>query len=181
MAINGVKVFDFFNVTDNRGSFSKPFEIGKNDIRGFRGVKEIFSSRSNINVWRGMHLQIGKYASNRVIYCNYGQAKDFLLDLRHNSSSLGNIMKIQLCSLQYPSKAIFVPAGVAHGFLSEKNDTEIFYITDAAYSVEHDTGVNVFTTSIINSLPSRNSLDFSERDIQLLDYSEFLKCEYEYE
>ena len=181
MSIKGVKLFNYYNATDSRGSFSKAFEFKEHDTNGFRGVKEIFSSRSNAGVWRGMHLQVGSFASNRIIYCNSGRAKDYLLDLRHNSSTLGETMNIQFCSLQYSSRAIFVPAGVAHGFLSEENGTEIFYITDAIYSAEHDTGVNVFTTSIANSLPSMELLDFSERDAQLLDYNEFLKYDYKYE
>ena len=46
------------------------------------------------------------------------------------------------------NKQIFIPKGLAHGFLTLKPNTKVFYKVDKYYSKQHDNGINIFDTKI---------------------------------
>jgi dTDP-4-dehydrorhamnose 3,5-epimerase len=121
---------------DQRGDFLKIFNTDlflKNGLN-FK-VNEIYVSTSSVQVLRGMHFQVGEYAHDKLVVCMEGSAKDVLLDLR--KKNYGKIGETQLNK----GEAVFIPKGVAHGFLSTNISTKLLYCTSTVYSPTHDKGI----------------------------------------
>ena len=122
---------------DDRGSFTKLFSALKNDNSNFH-LKEVYFNKSKKNVIRGMHFQDGEFALNKIITCIEGHIHDVILDIRPSSSTYKKIYVREL--IPENNEALFIPKGVAHGFLSLKKYSKLLYFTDQIYSAEHDKG-----------------------------------------
>ena len=158
--------------SDCRGVVNKPVSFDFLKKTNFGPLEEMFSSISKKNVWRGMHLQIGASASNRIIYCNRGRVKDYLIDLRKNSVTKEKIISLELDCIKN-NLVIFVPAGVAHGFLSLEEDTEMVYLTDRKYNPNLDMGVNFKSLPFKSEIETISGLVISSRDENLPSLSEY--------
>lgn len=158
MAICGVLFPNTNSHSDFRGDFIKTFAQEREPHITQFVVAESFFSRTIAGAARGMHLQVGKGASNRLISCVQGKIFDVLVDLRKNSETY-----LQIDSLiMGPEKvsSVYVPAGVAHGFLALE-DSITSYISDRAHNPSLDTGVRL--TSLNLEWPLEKML-LSERD-----------------
>ena len=92
---------------------------------------------------------------------------DVLLDLR-TGKNYGNIAWINLSGSE--PEGLFVPAGVAHGFLALEDNTIMFYKTNSKYSPECDLGI--LWSSINFDWKCENPI-LSERDLShpnLIDF-----------
>ena len=152
--MNGVHVWQHKVFEDARGKLSKVYvfdseELGNIHFQTF----EHFFTFSKMNVFRGMHLQSGEHPSNKIVSLVSGSAIDFLLDLRLNSRTFG-FLQIEKLEEKTP-KSIFIPKGVAHGYVSNSNNTIISYRYDVAFCQKCDSGIN---PSIIGDFIN---LDFS--------------------
>jgi dTDP-4-dehydrorhamnose 3,5-epimerase len=156
---------------DERGSFVKTFnrsslggispEVGNFDFQ------EEFYSISNENVLRGMHFQLPPHQHDKIVYCASGVVCDVLLDLR-SGENYGKYFTFCLNS-EIP-EILFIPEGVAHGFMSLSNNSLMVYKTSSEYSPEHDFGIhyNTFGYTWINQEPI-----VSTRDQKHIDFSKF--------
>lgn len=125
---------------DNRGAFVKTFHAPSHIAEGLHfELREEFYSVSHRGVLRGMHFQTPPYDHQKLVTCVAGRVLDVLLDLRHGSHAYG-----QACSLELDAKnplAVWIPKGLAHGFLSLEDDSCVTYKTDREYAPDHDAGV----------------------------------------
>ena len=137
--IEGAYLIESFSISDERGIFVKPFSnnFDKENLINFK-TNEIYYSRSKKNVIRGMHFQIPPYENSKLIFLLSGSVIDVIFDLRHNSRTYNQYTKIKLSP---ESNALFIPSGVAHGFLSLDNDTVMVYNQSTTYSKNHDKGI----------------------------------------
>jgi dTDP-4-dehydrorhamnose 3,5-epimerase len=136
--IQGVEIITTKEFFDNRGSFNKLFSTLENSNINFK-LKEMYFNTSNKDVLRGMHLQTKPYDLNKIIYCFRGKILDVLLDLRTESPTYMCSFSIELN--ENSNKIIYIPKGVAHGFLSLEDNSKLLYLTDNIYSEKQDTGV----------------------------------------
>ena len=136
--IEGVEIITTKEFFDNRGSFNKLFSTLENRDIHF-DLKEMYFNTSNKYVLRGMHLQNKPYDLNKIIYCFSGAILDVLLDLRIDSPTYMCSFSIELN--ENSNKIIYIPKGVAHGFLSLEDNSKLLYLTDNIYSEQQDSGV----------------------------------------
>lgn len=136
--IQGLNIISTKEFFDKRGSFNKLFSTLEDSYIDF-SLKEMYFNTSNKGVLRGMHLQIKPYDLNKIIYCFKGKILDVLLDLRPESPTYLCSFSIELN--QNSNKIIYIPKGIAHGFLSLEDNSKLLYLTDNIYSKKHDTGV----------------------------------------
>ena len=136
--IKGVRIIKTKEFFDDRGSFNKLFSTIENSDIDF-SLKEMYFNTSNKHVLRGMHLQKKPYDLNKIIYCFGGKILDVLLDLRTKSPTYKCSFSIELN--ENSNKIIYIPKGVAHGFLSLEDNSKLLYLTDNIYSEKQDTGV----------------------------------------
>ena len=136
----GVKVLRPVIFEDNRGCFVKTFHEGQLAAFGIHfSIREEFFSTSAENVLRGMHFQLPPHAHQKLIYCIQGRVMDVLLDIRKMSKTFGKVATINLSSTN--QHLVYVPIGVAHGFLSLENGSSLVYKTDSAHVPNYDTGI----------------------------------------
>lgn len=136
----GVKVLKPFVFEDARGNFVKPFHEVQLAEHGIAmTLREEFFSTSAKDVLRGMHFQIPPHAHQKLIYCISGEVMDVLLDMRMDSPTFGKSVGLELSAKNY--HVVYIPVGIAHGFLSRYDNSCLIYKTDAVHHAESDKGV----------------------------------------
>ncbi len=167
--ISGLKVIEPNIFEDNRGKFVKTFndsffkEIGI-DI----DIKESYYSISKKDVIRGMHFQIPPYEHMKIVYVTYGKILDVILDIRKGSPSYGNTFSIELSSKN--GKILVIPSGLAHGFKSLENNTNVSYLQTSVYSAEHDYGIRYDSFNFDWKCKNKN---LSQRDLSFPLFKDF--------
>jgi dTDP-4-dehydrorhamnose 3,5-epimerase len=74
---------------------------------------------------RGMHFQVEPYAEAKLVRCTRGAIYDVALDLRPHSATFKKWVAAELTDENH--RMLYLPEGVAHGFLTLEDNTEIFY------------------------------------------------------
>lgn len=125
---------------DFRGQFVKVFhapsflmQLGIN----FH-VDEEFYSLSKKGVIRGMHFQLPPDAHDKIVYCIRGSVLDVVLDLR-KGRNYGHFASVVLSDIN--QNILYIPKGVAHGFLSQADSSIMIYKTSTVHSINNDAGV----------------------------------------
>lgn len=136
----GVKVLRPFVFEDARGNFVKPYHEDQLAGHGISlHVREEFFSTSSANVLRGMHFQLPPHAHQKLVYCITGRVLDVLLDLRQESPTFGEAATFELSAINRHS--VYIPKGIAHGFLSLEDNSCLIYKTDAVHAPDCDAGI----------------------------------------
>lgn len=162
--INGIILFFSKGFYDDRGVFA---EICNKEILNKIKIqiKQHNISISEKNVFRGMHLQTNP-AMGKLIRCVSGEITDYFLDLRKNSETYGKYGSVTLKS---PLASIWLPPGIAHGFISHKDDTIVEYLCSEDYNRETD---KTFKLKKLN-LYSSDKYIISEKDRNAPDFDGF--------
>ncbi|GAB2862493.1 dTDP-4-dehydrorhamnose 3,5-epimerase family protein [Actinocorallia aurea] len=118
---------------DERGMFFESFRQGaftRATGRAFRPVQTNFSV-SHRNVLRGMHGVGLPPGQAKFVTCVRGAVLDVVLDLRVGSPTFGEYDS----NLLEPGTgtAVFIPEGMAHGFLSLADDSCVSYVFNTPY------------------------------------------------
>ena len=164
--IEGVKLFSIKSYEDNRGVFSEVY-LKTQDLSEFKieYVQEN-ESISNFGVFRGMHLQKGNYSQSKLIRVVKGKVIDVICDLRKSSPSFKKIVFIKL----NPNQLLFLPKGLAHGFLSLEEGTILNYKCDNYYNQSSESGFNLFNSKIETDFPLvSDDISMSIKDKSLPD------------
>jgi dTDP-4-dehydrorhamnose 3,5-epimerase len=165
----GVYIVSPFRAADDRGEFIKTYHQGEFSKHGIAlEGNEGFMSVSHRHVLRGMHLQVPPHAHNKLVHCCRGAALDVLVDLRSNSPTFGQSWTMELSDRN--RLGVYIPVGLAHGFLSLEDNTTLVYRTDTVYHPESDTGIR--WDSIPLDWPEPNPI-VSERDAALARMEDF--------
>lgn len=88
---------------------------------------------------RGIHYQIAPFAEAKVVRCVRGSIYDVVVDLRRESNTFGQWIGVVLTAEN--RKAVYVPEGCGHGFLTLEDDAEIFYLMSEFYNPDCARGV----------------------------------------
>jgi dTDP-4-dehydrorhamnose 3,5-epimerase len=139
--IDGCYLITYESYHDYRGYFSVPFN--SDEFNNHLGYEVNFiqdnQSYSHKNVIRGLHFQTGEFEQAKLVTCVHGRVLDVAVDIRKNSPTFGNVVKMELGWTL--NRYLFVPRGCAHGF-SVLSDNAIFqYKVDNVYSKEHEDGI----------------------------------------
>lgn len=154
---------------DLRGSFTKIFH---DEIYRQHGItlenSEQFFTVSNKDVLRGMHFQTPPNDHAKLVSCLSGKILDVLLDLRKNSATYGQYLSLELDHKE--GKVLYIPKGIAHGFVSLEDDSGVYYSTSSVHSPEHDMGIH--WNSFGFEWPTDKPV-ISERDANHQDFNQF--------
>jgi dTDP-4-dehydrorhamnose 3,5-epimerase len=125
---------------DNRGRFVKVFHERLFAERGLcTDFPEEFYSRSHRGVIRGLHFQLPPEDHVKLVYCVEGSALDAVVDLRRGSATFGRHAVFELSAEK--ANAVYIPRGLAHGFLVLSDEATLVYKVSAVHSPQHDTGI----------------------------------------
>jgi len=124
---------------DHRGYFVKTYHEGLCAALGVNlDIREEFYSISHKNVMRGMHFQLPPHAHDKLVYCTRGAVRDVLLDLR-GGEGYGRVASAELTGAN--GQLIFIPKGIAHGFVALTDEALMLYKTSTVHAPESDSGI----------------------------------------
>jgi dTDP-4-dehydrorhamnose 3,5-epimerase len=116
---------------------------------------------------RGMHHQAAPYAETKLVRVTRGRAFDVAVDLRPDSPTHRQWVGVELDAAM--ANAVLIPEGVAHGFLTLEDETDILYQIAPAYVPGHDAGVRWNDPAFAIRWPRAPAV-ISDRDAGYPDY-----------
>jgi len=135
--LEGVLVLEPKVFGDERGFFFESFNA--QDFEQATGLKETFvqdnHSKSTKGVLRGLHYQT-QHAQGKLVRVTQGSVFDVAVDIRQGSPTLGQWFGIELSAEN--KKQIWIPKGLAHGFLVTSDSAEFLYKTTDYYCPEYE-------------------------------------------
>lgn len=141
ISLPGVRLLEPKVFHDQRGDFVKTYHAGTYQALGISfGLAEEFYSVSKKNVLRGMHFQLPPHDHAKIVYCVAGRVLDVLLDLRKSSPTFGKSLGIEMGVGDH--RILYIPPGLAHGFLSLEDQSLMIYQTSAVHAPSHDVGIH---------------------------------------
>lgn len=127
--IEGLVVYDLPVHGDNRGWFKENWQREKMTALGlpdFGPVQNNFSYNDKRGVARGIHAE----PWDKYVSLGSGRIFGFWVDIREGSETYGKTFTIEMD----PSKAIFVPRGVANGYQTLEDNTVYSYLVNDHWS-----------------------------------------------
>ena len=143
-SIDGLVVYDLAVFGDNRGWFKENWQKEKMTAIGlpdFGPVQNNFSFNDKRGVARGIHAE----PWDKFVSLGSGRIFGFWVDIREGSATYGKSYTIEMD----PSKAIFVPRGVANGYQTLEDNTVYSYLVSDHWSADAQYSfVSMFDESI---------------------------------
>lgn len=158
---------------DERGVFFESFQKEKLEKELGQPLHFVQDNQSisKKGVLRGLHFQEGTYAQAKLVQVIQGTILDVIVDLRKDSDTFGQHVKIKLTGDQ--KKLIFIPKGMAHGFVVLSEEAVFAYKCDNYYHQPSERGIayNDITLNIDWEYPTEQ-LILSEKDAELPSFNE---------
>ena len=134
--IPDVKIIQPTKHLDSRGFLS---ETWREEWLPETFVQENHSYSAHPGVIRGLHFQIPPYPQGKLVRVISGAIIDVAVDIRHNSTTFGQHIKVRLDSENWSQ--LWIPPGFAHGFSVLEKDTQVIYKLTNIRSPEHERGI----------------------------------------
>ncbi len=140
-SIKGVYIIDLVRHEDERGFFARSWCQREFEEHGLnpRLVQCNISFNSKRGTLRGMHYQATPFEEARLVRCITGAMYDVVIDLRSNSPTFKKWLAIELTANNH--RALYIPEGLAHGFQTLADDTEVFYQMSEFYTPDAARGL----------------------------------------
>ena len=135
--IDGVLVLEPKVFGDARGFFFESFNA--RDFEQATGIQRTFvqdnHSKSAKGVLRGLHYQT-QHAQGKLVRVTQGAVFDVAVDIRQGSPTFGQWFGLELSAEN--KKQLWIPEGLAHGFLVTSESAEFLYKTTDYYHPEFE-------------------------------------------
>jgi len=125
---------------DSRGFFFESF-----NAQGFQAATGVAAqfvqdnhSRSARGVLRGLHYQI-EQPQGKLVRCTQGEVFDVAVDIRRDSPTFGKWFGAILS--EDNKRQMWVPPGLAHGFLVLSESADFLYKTTEYYAPQHERAI----------------------------------------
>lgn len=154
---------------DDRGLFARlqcPEEFAGAGFV-FTPVQTSLSRNPHLHTLRGMHYQPAPNAETKLVRVGRGRIFDVAVDLRPDSPTYRRWTAAELSAENLA--ALFIPEGVAHGFLTLEPDTDVIYQIAPAYRPGHEAGVRWDDPAFAIAWPASPAL-ISPRDAAYPDH-----------
>lgn len=139
--IEGVFIIEPQVFGDERGYFFESFNAER--FLAQTGVEMTFvqdnESRSKRGVLRGLHFQREPYAQAKLVRVVQGRVLDVAVDIRLESPTFGKYVAVELSGEN--KHQLFIPKGLAHGYVVLEDDTVFQYKCDEFYHPECEGGI----------------------------------------
>lgn len=123
---------------DERGFFARYFcekEFSKAGLNT-RWVQINNSMSHDVGTLRGLHFQHPPNAEVKLVRCIRGSIWDVVVDLRKDSATYGNWYGATLSEKN--RTMMYVPKGLAHGFVTIEPNSEIIYLVSDFYAPDSE-------------------------------------------
>ena len=139
--LHGALVLEHSPVRDERGAFTRLWGLSEFQSRGIPFAVDQCSTAYNAAnaTLRGMHYQAAPCEEAKVVICTTGSFYDVIVDLRPDSATFLKWFALEMSVEAY--RALYVPAGFAHGYLTTREHTTVQYLICGTYSPDHARGI----------------------------------------
>ena len=171
--IEGVYLIKPKIFNDDRGSFfesfnMKVFQKETNEKINFVQDNQSVSSK---NILRGLHFQKPPHAQAKLVRVIKGCVLDVVVDLRKKSKTYGKYILEELS--EYNNHQLYLPKGMAHGFLTLEDNTIFTYKCSEFYCKEAEDSIIWNDSSIGIKWPDIIPL-LSKKDLNAKKFSSFV-------
>jgi dTDP-4-dehydrorhamnose 3,5-epimerase len=167
--LEGAFLIDVEPREDERGFFARTWCRQELAARGLD--TEIAQASISYNrlrgTVRGLHFQRPPHEENKIVRCTCGAIFDVIVDLRPHSSSYLRWQGFELTAEN--RRAVYIPKGLAHGFQTLADHSEIAYQISAFHAPEAADGYRYDDASFGIAWPLPVAM-ISQRD---LDWAKF--------
>ena len=163
--IKDIKLIKTKRYDDSRGFFQQNYHLKDYSDLGIKNnfVQDNWSF-SHKGVLRGLHYQ-EKNSQAKLVQVIKGSIFDVAVDLRKKSPTFGNWVGMTLSDKN--GYQLFIPRGFAHGFLSLKDNTVVYYKCDNFYDSNDQKGIRWDDSELNIKWPQVDKLITSEKDKKL--------------
>ncbi len=140
-ALKGAFLVGLRRITDERGFFARGWCRDEFAAHGLNpNMVQLNTAASHRKgTLRGMHYQTAPHEEAKFVRCTRGALFDVIVDLRPGSPTHRHWFGAELSGDN--GLMLYVPEGFAHGYETLTNDTEMYYLTAAAYAPGSARGV----------------------------------------
>jgi dTDP-4-dehydrorhamnose 3,5-epimerase len=156
-------------IADARGFFARTWCQTTWQERGLdpRLVQCNISYNQLRGTLRGMHYQAAPYGEVKLVRCTTGAIYDVVVDLRPDSPTYTRWVGVELSAAN--RRALYIPEGLAHGFQTLADHSEVFYQMSEYYHPASAGGVRWDDPAFAIDWPIEEKI-ISERDRQFADF-----------
>jgi dTDP-4-dehydrorhamnose 3,5-epimerase len=141
LGLAGVVLIEAPRFGDARGWFCETYNqqvFAKNGIE-LAFVQDNMSFSAAAGTVRGLHYQSEPFAQHKLVRVLRGSILDVAVDIRKSSATFGRHVTATLSAEN--GRALLVPSGFAHGFVTREPDTLVAYKVTNFYAPAHDHGI----------------------------------------
>ena len=165
----GVWVIEPEPLADERGCFARTFDRRAFGERGLSTSLAQCSTSYNARrgTLRGLHWQDQPHGEDKLVRCTRGAVFDVAVDVRSDSPTFKRWYAVELTADN--RRQLYLPSGVAHGFLTLTDASELFYQMSEEYHPELSRGARWNDPMFAISWPMSPTV-VSERDQSYPDF-----------
>ncbi len=169
--IDGAFLLELEPHEDERGFFARAFDRDAFARRGLATeyVQANIGFSARRGVLRGLHYQLAPHAEAKLVRCTRGAIFDVIVDLRPESPTYRRWHGEELSADN--RRAVYLPAGCAHGYLALADSSEVFYQASSAYMPSAERGVRWDDPAFGVRWPIEGAPSVSEKDASWPDYA----------
>jgi dTDP-4-dehydrorhamnose 3,5-epimerase len=170
LKVAGAYAIEVETLQDERGWFGRLFSIDEFARLGMDPhVQQCSLSFNRISgTMRGLHLQLAPYQESKLVLCTSGAVYDVVVDLRPGSGTYKVWDAVELTASE--PLALFVPPGVAHGYLTTIDNSTVYYQISTPYDPGSASGVRWDDPAFGITWPNQPRV-ISPRDSSFEDYT----------
>jgi len=176
-AIEGVLILEPKVFGDTRGFFYESFN--QKSFNEAVGMDVSFvqdnHSRSARGVLRGLHYQLPPHEQGKLVRVISGAVFDVAADIRTGSKTFGKWVGVELSADN--NRQLWIPPGLAHGFLVLSDTADFLYKTTAYYAPQAESCVKWDDPDLAITWPDMSMPPMlSAKDSAASSLSELVKC-----
>jgi dTDP-4-dehydrorhamnose 3,5-epimerase len=138
--VDGVHLVEMAPNSDDRGFFARSFAAEEFEAHGLQTAvahcNVSFNHRAG--TMRGLHLSLPGHPESKFVRCTRGAILDVAVDIRPDSPTYMKHVAVELSADN--RAALYLPAHVAHAYLTLTDDTEVLYMVSVPYAAGAEIG-----------------------------------------
>ncbi len=160
----GVFLISLEKLTDSRGFFARSWCQREFEEHGLNPtlVQCNISFNNTAGTLRGLHFQAPPFGEDKLVRCTKGSIFDVIVDIRQDSATYLRWIGVELSGSNYQS--VYIPSGLAHGFQTLVDNTEVLYQMSEFYTPRAGRGLRWNDPKLSISWPIGQPI-LSEKDM----------------
>lgn len=169
-SLYGAYIIRLHRIEDERGFFARTFCEREFDAQGLisRMVQSNIGFSRKAGTLRGLHYQAKPHAEAKLVRCTRGAIFDVMADVRPDSPTFRSWLGLELSAEN--RVMVYVPEGMAHGYLALADESELFYQVSAFYTAGAEHGIRWNDPTFEIQWPKVEELIVSEKDRNWPDF-----------